>query len=86
MEEHETSELKKFRLFFFKWIPTHFFSILQLRYLMAIRNKKSLIYRFVAPLPLLIFSVLLPKLIIYINDLNPDVILFLSIFYFLKKL
>ena len=74
--ENDSPKLERFRLKILKWIPTHFYSILQLRYLMAIRNKKSLIYRFVAPLPLLIFSVLLTKLLSYLNDLNPDVNLF----------
>lgn len=74
---------KKFRFNFLKWIPIHFFGILKLRFLMALRNKMTLIYRFITPLPALIFSIILPKLINSINDLNPNVIFF-QFYNFLK--
>nr|QNH67926.1 ATP-binding cassette transporter subfamily A member 5 X3 [Brachionus plicatilis] len=68
----KTKNLSNFRLNFLKWIPINFYGILKLRYLMALRNKMTLIYRFITPLPAIIISILLPKFISSINDLNPD--------------
>nr|QNH67864.1 ATP-binding cassette transporter subfamily A member 5 [Brachionus rotundiformis] len=70
--EREKIKMSNFRFNFLKWIPIHFYSILKLRYLMALRNKTTLLYRFITPLPMLILSIILPQLISSLNNLDPN--------------
>ncbi|CAF1010970.1 unnamed protein product [Brachionus calyciflorus] len=53
----------KFRSKLLSWIPVHVYAILKLRFTTAYRNKYALIYRFIMPIPALILTIVLPKLI-----------------------
>ncbi|CAF1133163.1 unnamed protein product, partial [Brachionus calyciflorus] len=55
----------------FSWIPVHVYGILKLRFTIAYRNKYALIYRFITPIPALILTILLPKLINRTNNQDP---------------
>nr|APD26543.1 ATP-binding cassette transporter subfamily A member 5 X2 protein [Brachionus koreanus] len=62
----------KFRPAFFKFIPANYFTIFKLRFLMAFRFKVAFLYRFVFPIPSILLSIILPKIIKSLNFVNTN--------------
>lgn len=79
------SELKlskiKLRPAFLKFIPVNFYAILKIRFLMAYRYKITFLYRFIFPIPSIIFSILLPKIIKSLSFVNTNVSMIRFIFF-----
>nr|QUF59433.1 ATP-binding cassette transporter Abca5 [Brachionus angularis] len=57
---------------FFNFIPVQVYMIMKLRFLLSYRNKMTFIYRFLAPLPSILLTILLPKLIKPSIDYDPN--------------
>jgi hypothetical protein len=53
----------KIRNKIFQFLPLHVYAIIKIRFLLSIRNKLAFVFRFLSPIPFLILTILLPKLL-----------------------
>jgi hypothetical protein len=56
-----------------KFISPEIYAIIKLRFLLVYRNKIAFVYRFILPLPFIIFTIIFPKLFSTSNNYDPNV-------------
>jgi hypothetical protein len=61
---------------FTRCIPIQIYAIFRLRYLLSIRNKSTLFYRLILPIPFIVCTILVPKLMTPSVKYDPNVNLF----------